>query len=243
MVTVMINLGFWQLRRLDDRRAANDVVQAALARTPVDFVELLELWEASESSRLAGRADGGSGQPVADYTPATASGAYLADHEVIISNRSFDGQSGSWLATPLQLDDGRLAMVVRGWVPRLNLAGFDPRPNAAPTGPVTITGLAFGSVGGGRVAQTGPGEPAEMSRPDLGRFEEVTGLEVAGLWVRLQQQTPAQSELPIPVPLPRLDGGPHLSYALQWFSFSLGTIVVYGLILRRSTLRSRPPQA
>jgi cytochrome oxidase assembly protein ShyY1 len=38
---------------------------------------------------------------------------------------------------------------------------------------------------------------------------------------------------PVPVPLPELDEGPHLSYAGQWFIFSVLIVVFYPLILRR----------
>ncbi|MEY4131134.1 MAG: hypothetical protein RLZZ31_1258, partial [Actinomycetota bacterium] len=36
---------------------------------------------------------------------------------------------------------------------------------------------------------------------------------------------------------PDLSEGPHLGYALQWFSFSLLTIIVYPLLLRRVAKR------
>ena len=54
--------------------------------------------------------------------------------------------------------------------------------------------------------------------------------------MQLAQQQPQQPEsasLPVPVPPVSLDDGPHLSYAFQWFFFSAGAVVVYGLILKR----------
>ena len=97
-----------------------------------------------------------------------------------IGNRSSGGQPGYWLATPLELDDGRDVAVVRGWIPRRAVVGLDDRSTAPPAGSVTVVGLAFGSVGGGRVAVTDPGETPEISRMDLDRFTEVSGVEVAG---------------------------------------------------------------
>ena len=80
-----------------------------------------------------------------------------------------------------------------------------------------------------------PGETPEISRMDLDRFTEVSGADVADAWIRLRSQTPRQPEgLPVPVPDPDLSDGPHLSYAFQWFFFSAGAVVVYGLILRRA---------
>ena len=253
----MVNLGFWQLRRHDERRAANAETAAALARDPVDLAGLLT-----------------AGDMPPDYTAVTAVGRYVEGAEVLIANRSFEGQAGSWLATPLRLapasadgelnpDEGsvsssggspadgepnlaegsvsssggfpagRVVMVVRGWVPRLHVAGVDERPAGPPSGPVSVTGLAFASVGGGRIGVTDPDETPEISRPDLDRYREVTGLDPAPVWIRLRAQNPPLGELPIPVPPPTLSDGPHLSYAFQWFFFSVGAAAVYGLILRR----------
>ena len=276
----MVNLGFWQLRRHDERRADNAETAAALARDPVDLAGLL-----------------GNGSLPPDYTAVIATGRYVEGAEVLIANRSFEGQAGSWLATPLRLDpapapassdggsvpladgasladggassgggaslaDGSassgggsvtpagaastgVVMVVRGWVPRLHTAGVDQRPAGPPSGRVVVGGLAFASVDGGRIGVTGPGETPEISRPDLDRYREVTGLDPAPVWIRLRSQDPPLGELPIPVPAPVLSDGPHLSYAFQWFFFSAGAAAVYGLILRRFHCErpSRPGQA
>lgn len=224
MIVLMVNLGFWQLRRLDERRAANAEIVAAGRQPSVD---------------LAAVSDGSL--PL-DYTPASATGVYLRQQELLVANRSFEGSSGSWLVTPLQVGNGRIVAVVRGWVPRVVIAGVDTRPTAAPSGEVTVEGLAFDSVGGGRIATVDADELPQLSRMDLQRYEEVTGLDVVDRWLQLRSQAPAQAgELPVPVPLPPLDEGPHLSYAFQWFFFSAGTVVVYWIILRR-TLPARTGQ-
>ena len=218
MVVLMTNLGFWQLRRLDDRRADNAQIVAAMSQDPSDLAAYLDT----------------RGLPP-EYTSVAARGTYLAGAEVRIGNRSSGGQPGFWLATPLKLADGRAVAVVRGWVPRRSVVGLDDRSPEPPAGEVTVVGLAFDSVGGGRIAATGAGETPEISRMDLDRFTEVSGVDVEGVWIRLRAQSPPQSEgLPEPVPDPDLTEGPHLSYAFQWFFFSAGAVVVYLLILRRA---------
>lgn len=218
MVTLMANLGFWQLRRLDDRRADNAQIVAAMSQAPADIAAYLD-----------------RRGPPPEHTAVAAAGAYLADAEVRIGNRSRGGQPGFWLATPLELSDGRAVAVVRGWVPRRQAAGLDARSPAPPAGDVVVAGLAFDSVDGGRVAQTAPGDTPEISRMDLDRFEEVSGVDVVDVWIRLRAQSPPQPDgLPEPVPDPDLGEGPHLSYAFQWFFFSAGAVVVYALILRRA---------
>lgn len=225
MVVLMVNLGFWQLRRLDDRRASNDEIAAAMAQDPVDIAAHLDLLG-----------------PPPEYTQVAAAGAYLADAEVRIGNRSSGGQPGFWLATPLRLHDGRAVAVVRGWVPRRSLIQPDDRTTAPPAGEVTVVGLAFDSLDGGKVAQTAATETPEISRMDLDRFSEVSGIDVEDVWIRLRLQLPAQTGgLPEPVPDPDLGEGPHLSYAFQWFFFSAGAVVVYALILRRAVAARDQP--
>lgn len=285
----MTNLGFWQLRRLDERQASNADLEAVMAQPPVDIASYStstptgasgssgisdEVGAAAEGDNRsdgtgqdgtgqdgtgqdgtgqggagqggtgrdgvgrdgagqggAGR-DGDSHQSLADYSAVSATGVYRADVEFLIGHRSYQSQSGYWLATPMRLSDGRNVVVVRGWVPRRNVAGIDTRPTDPPPGVVTVTGLAFASVNGGRVAVTDADQIPELSRVDLDLFEQVSGLEVLDRWIRLTAQTPPQAELPVPVPLPELSNGPHLSYAFQWWFFSAGAVVVYALILR-----------
>ena len=214
MVVLMLNLGLWQLRRLDERRADNEAIAAAMAQPPINIAS--------------------GGATAHDYTSVWATGTYLVDAQVRIGNRSSGGQPGHWLATPLRLDDGRAVAVVRGFVARRAQAG-PAAGTAAPAGQVSVQGLAFGSVDGARIAATGAADEPEISRMDLRRFEEVSGVEVIDVWIRLRAQSPPQpAGLPAPVPDPDLSDGPHLSYAFQWFFFSAGAVVVYAMILRRA---------
>ena len=214
MIVLMVTLGFWQLRRLDERQASNDEIRLSMG----------------QESLVADAVISGESLPP-DHSAVGARGTYLTDHDVFIANRSFNGQAGSWLATPLELAGGELVVVVRGFVPRVAIVqGLSTEP---PGGDVSVVGLAFDSVSGGRVGATNPDEVHEISRMDIARFEEVTGLDVVDFWIRLRQQEPPQ-DLPILIPPPDLGDGPHLSYAFQWFFFSIGTAVVYFLILRRS---------
>lgn len=235
VAAVLVCLGFWQLHRHGERQDANARIRSAMSRPPVDLSELVPA--------VAGDAVGSRGRAAAlpDYSVVTAVGVYLPDHEVLIGHRSYRGRPGMWLATPLELrgaglegGDGGVVLVVRGWVPRRGGTAGGDRDAAPPGGRVEVTGLAFASLEGGRVAVTGPDGRPELSKVDLDRFEEVSGLEVSDIWLQLSEQVPPQPELPVPVPSPELGDGPHLSYAVQWFFFFTGTVVVYSMILRRA---------
>ena len=229
MVVLMVNLGFWQMRRLDERRDQNSEIRAALEAEPQEIAALLA-----------------SPTPPPDHTSAVAVGEYLDEHSFLVANRTYETEPGNWLVTPLELADGTVIAVSRGWVPRLWAAGVRTDDLSPPDSEVTVTGRAFGSVDGGSIGSEDVAVLTELNRLDLDRVAELTGLDIAALWVQLAQQrpAPANASLPVPVPPASLGDGPHLSYAFQWFFFSAGTVVVYGLILtrrRRESQRGRVP--
>jgi cytochrome oxidase assembly protein ShyY1 len=58
----------------------------------------------------------------------------------------------------------------------------------------------------------------------------------------LEQSDPAESALLESVPLPGLDSGPHLSYAIQWLIFATAVAIGWVLAVRWS-LRRRDPRS
>jgi surfeit locus 1 family protein len=61
-----------------------------------------------------------------------------------------------------------------------------------------------------------------------------------GLALLLEEQSPTQpGDLPEPAPLPELDEGPHLSYAIQWFTFATIALVGYVVLSRRDRREDR----
>lgn len=214
MVVVMVGLGFWQLERLEQRKSDNDAIRVASVAAVAPIEDVL-------------------GDPaVPDHTAVRVVGTYRDELTFLVANRTFDSQPGSWLVTPIELDDGRLVIVSRGWVPRRWVAGDDPRVVAVPSGVVEVDGRLFASVDGGRIGVS-DSAVAEVSRVDLAVVEQLLDVVAVDRWVQLVDQTPPAGELPVPIPPPTLDDGPHLSYAFQWFFFSAGTVVAYVLILRR----------
>ena len=51
-------------------------------------------------------------------------GRWIADHTIVLANRTMDGQTGFFVVTPLRLPSGDAVVVQRGWVP---LDRGDPR--------------------------------------------------------------------------------------------------------------------
>lgn len=224
-VVAFVNLGFWQLRRLDERRALNATVSSRMDASPVPLADVISPGadrEAVEQAR---------------FREVQATGRYRVEEQVRIANRSNEGAAGWWIVTPLDLGDGTVVVVNRGWVP-LTVGDGAPEAFAPPSGTVTLTGLVRRS-GGGPPPPPGSTRPPASPVDQLGRVDlALLAGQVRGtmypVYLDLHAQLPPQpGELPIPVPRPTLDEGSHFSYAMQWFTFAGLTAVVYPLLLRR----------
>lgn len=222
-VVVMVNLGFWQLRRLDERRDFNATVELRVDAPAIPLADLL--------------AEPGFAPDRAEWRRVTASGAYLPD-QIIVFNRSQGGRAGDNVLTPLRLDDGLIVLVNRGFVP---LGAPLPAP---PATAVEVLGRARPSQlrdrGGLTDAAPESGPLTEVRRVEIERIAAQLDGDVAPIYLDLVAAVPAVAPAdPVPVPPPELGTGPHLSYAVQWFIFAIAVIVGWVLALRRSIAARR----
>ena len=137
-----------------------------------------------------------------------ARGMYDFGGELIGPGRSFDGTPGVALVTPLRLEDGSAVFVDRGWVPSPDARHVD-QTRYRESDTATVEGLGTDRY------DVGP-----MPYPVLPFILQQTG-------------TDAARGLPRRWPPPTLGNGPHLSYALQWFSFALIILIGTGALLRK----------
>jgi surfeit locus 1 family protein len=211
---VMVGLGVWQLARLHERRAANAVVAARLAQAPIDL-----------------NAQPGAVPP--EYQPVRARGTFDAPQEIVLRNRAHLESPGVHLLTPLRLAGGEQAVLVdRGWIPYTEADPAARAPYRAPEGEAAVEGIVRASQ-----ARTLAFLPAD---PTLGPGQARLD---AWFWVNIPQiqlqvpypllpffieaaAGPDPAQLPIAGYSVDLSEGPHLSYAIQWFSFA--TILVAG---------------
>ena len=236
MVVIMVNMGLWQLHRLDERNEFNDAVRSSIAMPPEPIGELVP------------SGAGATGEEVESvkYRSASATGRYLVDQQVLVTNRTRDSAPGYWVLTPLDLGDGSALVVNRGWIPYAYTEDGSWEDFAPPSGPVSITG----SIEQPQVRSTGivsgpqdrtEGRLRTLVRVDVARLAQQVDEQLLPLYVNLRTQSPAQPETPgLPAtvePPDASDEGPHLSYAMQWFIFSAMTLIVYPLILRRVARR------
>lgn len=214
VVIAFINLGLWQYRRLQERRASNaDIAaQEALPAAPIGEVA------------------------PAPYRNVIATGTYVVDEQVLIRNVSANSAPGYWVVTPLRLADGSAVAVNRGWIPIGLGDGTDTGPYRPPDGAVTVTGRLMQTQQreGLAIADPPDGKLATLSRVDVPRLQQQVSERLNPMYVDLVTQQPAQPQsLPVPNPAPVLDDGPHLNYMGQWFIFATLTVIVYPLLIRR----------
>lgn len=225
-ILLMVNLGLWQLRRLDERQAFNDQVTSRIDVPPAPLDDVLV----------------GADPDDVEWRSVEVSGRYLPDEELRVVNRSQGGIAGDMIVTPLQLDDGRILLVERGFAP------LDTDVAAAPTGPVDIVGRLRPSQERrrGQLSDVATGDLTEAQRLDIARLAPQLPGPPVPMYVELTSSAPAeQGPYPQPVVVPELGAGPHLSYAVQWFIFSAAVALGWVLAVRKSINARRvgPPPA
>lgn len=225
LVILMVNLSFWQLRRLHERRSFNSDVRARTAAAAQPFDTVVPAGTSIDAARSA------------EWSTVTLSGTFDPAAQVLIRNRTLDGAPGYYVLTPLERTDDTAVLVVRGWVPLTSSNSSAPDVPPPLTGPVTIQGRVRPTQNPGALASRDPagGTLATMARVDIPRVQQQTAYPLAPVYVEMSASSPAlPTGLPVLAPLPELDDGPHLGYAVQWIIFSICAVVGWFLLVRKS---------
>ncbi|MBC3986160.1 SURF1 family protein [Streptomyces sp. AC536] len=224
LIPVMIELGFWQFGRHEQRVEHNERVSKSLDAPAVPIGELT-----------------GVGRDVPKQTAmrkVTVSGTYDPRHEVVVRQRtgSDDQSIGYFVVTPLLLADGNAVLVNRGWIPAPgNLTQFPDVP-APPTGEVTVTGRlkADETTGSSGIKDKKGLPPRQVMLINSERQAETVGRPLLGGYVELTDSKPRGAHQPEPVPAPDTSGiGSHMAYAVQWWLFTAAVPVGWVVLFRR----------
>lgn len=215
----------WQFSRHAERAAANAAITDSVGAAPVPLDELLP-----RTAQVSG---------ATTWREVTATGVFLADRQVAVGLRQDDAsQPALEILVPLQLADGSVLLVDRGYVPVSAYPGTVPLP-APPSGTVTVTG------------RLQPWQPDPLQRPAIQRtgYLEVRGIsptsvpgltEVRGGFVQLVDGSPG---VLTPIGVPQIDAGPFLSYAWQWITFGTMALLALAFFIRREYVDPRPDDA
>ena len=221
-VVVFILMGFWQLRRLQERQDFNAILTSRTAEVERPIAEVLD--------------ELGDDQEELELRLVTAAGRYSPDEEIILLARSYQGLSGHHVLTPLYLTDDTAVIVDRGWV-SIDLDKPGMSEFAPPLGEVRVSGAlrkteVRGSFGPVDAAE---GVLTQTARVDLARIEQQDAADLLPVYVQLLGQDPQQpGGVPAMAALPVPSEGPHRGYAVQWFLFAAVVIVGYPTLLWRT---------
>ena len=233
VVTVAVTcvvLGQWQLDQLADIREQNDRSEARLSEPAVDLAALADPENTATVDEAA-----------LEYRRVEVTGTYRSAEEVLQRNNSYQNQTGFHVLTPLELTDGGVVLVRRGWVP--SASSEPPVTEAAPeAGEVTVEGVLERPVGQPSFGPTDPDEGLlrRVFHADTARLDRQVEGSLFPMVLRIDAEPsgPASlDDLPVPPGPPTLDERNHLSYAVQWHIFALIAVITYAAWLRTRAKR------
>jgi surfeit locus 1 family protein len=177
-----------------------------------------------------------------EYRRVTVTGQYDFEHQVALRNRYYKtenaNQPGYHLVTPLVLQDGTAILVERGWIPYAGNPSPEEWRAYDQPGQVTISGIlrlgqATPDVGGVPDPTLVPGQ-TRLDFWNLINVERIASqLPYPVLLVYVQPDPQARPEPPYPYqPEIEITEGPHMGYALQWFTFAAILFIGYPFYVR-----------
>ena len=211
LLVTTVNLGFWQLRRLDERKSVNAQIMERSTKNPIIL---------NASGKELNYLD-------KKYRPAITNGQFQSAQEVYLINRSKDGIPGVQVITAFKLEEEAnfFLVVNRGYLPLSVFRNENPEKWAATSKSIELDGVLMTPASNGLLSKN------EINKIDLNLLSEEWERDL--LPVVFQQTKNSFSEWPEPLLIADLGEGSHLGYALQWFIFTLIGLFGYPLVIRR----------
>lgn len=226
---VFIRLGFWQLERLESRKAsAAAILEQMNASTLIlDSDAVHTDLETMEYRRV---------QVTGNYDP---QGEVVLRNQVWVDDNAVH-HNGVHLFTPLLIADSQTAVLVdRGWIPAEE-ASTESRSRYIEAGTVTIKGVLRTSqresqIGMVKETTLAPGE----LRRDIWNFADIDAIEKQLAYpllpVYIQEEPEGRDDiLPYAVKAyPDTSQGAHLGFAFQWFALAGIVLIGYPILISR----------
>ena len=205
---VLIGLGSWQVERLRWKTELVETFDAQIAQEPVTApatIENIDRWQ---------------------YRRVRLVGVYQHDKEILMTGRTFEGNAGFHVLTPLLLNDDRIIIVNRGWVPE-KLRARKSRPETLIEGLVTVLGIVREDKRRG--AFVPDNEPKNevwlyVDTNQMAAHREI--VPVAPYYVDAIR-APGPYVLPIGASTEIAVRNEHLQYAATWFLLAGTLLVIY----------------
>lgn len=231
-VALLINLGFWQLGRAQEKRDLQQAMQARLLESPVALAEVSPRTSPLSEAQIN----------TLENLNVGATGRYWNAASFIVAFQFFQGAPGFELITPFEIEDsGEVVLVSRGWI--APGPGADGMPYIVPIeGPQTLRGqLHIPATLQGRTQVEGEDWPLRFRSLDISRAAELMERPLLPWVVRLGANE--TGVLARHWPAVTVNTRTHIQYALQWFGMALVVIVITFLMSSNYlALKRRPPE-
>lgn len=205
-------LGFWQIERREWKRDILDRIAHNQATQAVSFDDLV-------------KAD----PLLHEYGKVRVAGTFLHDKEFHLAARSLRNKVGMQIVTPLRLDDGRIVLFDRGWVPSEQKEGAS-RAAGQLGGKVELTGVVRRNQIQRQFAPDNAPDKNVWFHVDVPLMRKLAGGKpdpVLDTFFLEADATPNPGGVPIGGQT-RLDiPNDHLQYAITWFAIALALAGVY----------------
>jgi len=212
-LAILLALGSWQVQRLHWKEG-----------------EIAKRQERSQGQGIPLPSDFPDSAAV-EFTRVALNGTFLHEDEFYLGARTENGRVGLNVVTPFRLEDGRILLVNRGWVPEQRRAPAS-RAEGQLSGPQAIEALLRTDGWKGVAFAKPPNNPQERFYFWLDLPVMAEGVSAGPIVTEVYADAVA-SEVPGGLPI----GGQtrivlkndHLEYAITWYSFAVILAVIYFL--------------
>ncbi|SFT52102.1 Cytochrome oxidase assembly protein ShyY1 [Actinopolyspora lacussalsi subsp. righensis] len=214
----------WQFSRHNETQARNDAIRASMRAEPKPLRDVLPREEAPSSST--------------EWKRVTFTGHYLSRGETLAWQRTVLGEPAFEVLTPFRLENGGTVLVDRGFIRPVESTRA-PEYAAPPEGTVRLTARIR--------ANEYDAEQRSTFRHDDHRWtyainantvERGVDIPMRSGYFTLVSEQPGVLQA---VPLPRLESGPYLSYAMQWIIFGVMAPLALGYLVYSEARSPRTP--
>jgi len=210
---ILSSLGFWQLRRADEKTKLLDSYAQLQHQAPLELSKVTK------------------NQEILAYQPLKVGGVYVNDQQFILDNRYYQHQFGYEIITPLLLANGKILLVNRGWVkaaanrdilPEIKEQALQQQLKGTvyyPSAKVIVYGNSL---------ETKVGWPKRIEKVDFSMIQKLLGRNLYPFVLRLDKSAPDGFVRDWHVVI--LKPSRHLGYAFQWFMMAVAVLLIFIIV-------------
>lgn len=206
-IALFVRLGFWQIHRADEKKSML-AAQASLGR------QMPKVWHAEQPLPL-------------QYQRIQITGHYLPD-VFFLDNQHHEHAFGYDVLSPMQLDNGHIIMIDRGWVKGENTRRIYPAVKT-PIDSMVVQGSAYFPSNNqwvlGADLEKIASNVTVIERVDVNLLSQILQKKVYPFIIRLDKEDAygfVREWAIVSMPPER-----HVAYAIQWFAIALVILILF----------------